>query len=236
MDSVKPDAPMSVAEFKTQAIECLNDIVSRGKTPFLAGGTGLYISAVLDNLTIPPVLPDATLRTNLEKKSVAELAEMLQTIDLETVAKIDMHNPRRLIRALEVAITSGQSFLQTQKRGPQLFESLMIGLNWPREELYKRINARVDEQMEEGLVAETKNLLARGYDFTLPSMSGIGYREIAAYLEGELTLREATEKIKQAVRQYSRRQRTWFKRDKRIRWIDGDDYEQAKGFIENFLH
>jgi len=236
MDIVEPDENFSLADFKARALAAIDDILRRGKLPIIVGGTGLYIQAIVDNLEIPAVKPDEKLRAELEKKTLEEQIKMLQEIDPESARVIDTKNPRRVLRALEVAITSGESFTAQQKKGAPVYDALQIGVDVPREVLYERINKRVDEQIEQGLVEETRGLLRRyapRNDTQMPSMSGIGYKQMGYYLRGEMTLPQAIEILKRDTRNYAKRQMTWFKRDKRIKWVS--DWEEARKMIERFL-
>jgi len=232
MDIVEPDEEFTLADFKQRAMVVIDDILKRGRLPIVVGGTGLYIQALVDNLDIPKVAPNLKLRADLEKKSLSELVEMLKNIDPESAQKIDLHNPRRVLRALEVALDSGESFARQQKKGPDLYDALQIGISLPREELYSRINARVDKQMADGLLEETKKL-AKKFDWRLPSMSGIGYKQIGYFLRGEMSLVAAIEILKRDTRHYAKRQMTWFKRDKLINWIN--DEIQVEELVKFFL-
>lgn len=233
MDIVEPDKDFSLADFKNQAVQHIQNTLRRGKLPIIVGGTGLYVWAIIDNLDIPKVKPDLQLRKKLEEKSVAELAAMLQEIDLDAAQKIDIKNPRRVLRALEVAITSGKSFVAQQTKSEPLFEALQIGMQITKEELDERIDLRVDKQIKEGLVEETKGLLEQGFGWNLSSMSGIGYRQIGYYLRGEMSLTEAIAILKRDTKRYAKRQMTWFKRDKRITWIKNTD--TAASLVADFL-
>jgi tRNA dimethylallyltransferase len=233
MDIVNPDADFTLADFKKIAIDCINDILKRRKTPIVVGGTGLYMWALIDNLDIPKTQPNNELRTELETKSLVELVSMLIEKDPESATKIDLKNPRRVIRALEVVMSTGQSFFDQRTKSNPLFDTLQIGLDVPKEELFKRINSRVDKQIEAGLVEEVKQLVSDGHAWNLPSMSGIGYRQIGLYLRGEKTLVEAIEILKQNTRQYAKRQMTWFKKDKRIQWVK--NVEEAEGLVKKFI-
>ena len=158
---------------------------------------------------------------------------MLKEKDPESANNIDLRNPRRVIRALEVVMTSGQSFFDQRTKSEPLFEALQIGPDVPKEELFRRIDERVDKQIEAGLLEEVKQLVSDGYSWDLPSMSGIGYRQIGLYLRGEKTLAESIEILKQDTRQYAKRQMTWFKRDTRIQLVKGVD--EAEGLVREFL-
>jgi tRNA dimethylallyltransferase len=233
MDIVDPDANFTLADFKEKAIKAIDDILHREKLPIIVGGTGLYIQSIVDNLEIPKIAPNNELRAELEKKTLDEQVAMLKKIDPESVETIDIKNPRRVLRALEVTIASGESFAKQQKKGVLLYDALQIGIEWPREELYERINARVDAQMADGLLEETKVLSAK-YDWFLPSMSGIGYKQMGYFLRGEMSLSEAIEILKRDTRRYSKRQMTWFKRDSRIVWVKNiaDAEKEIKKFIK----
>jgi tRNA dimethylallyltransferase len=235
MDIVNPDEDFSLADFKTQATASIENILKKKKLPIIVGGTGLYIWTLVDNLDIPSVKPDLRLRTELEKNSLSELVLQLQELDPQTAEKIDVKNPRRVLRALEVAISSGQSFVAQQTKSEPLFNALQIGINILKEDLDIRIEKRVGMQMRDGLLAETETLQASGYDWNLPSMSGIGYRQIGYYLQDKMSLSEAVETLKTDTKKYAKRQITWFKRDKRIHWIKNDDKEKTEELIENFL-
>jgi len=220
MDIIDPDENFTVVDFKERAITRIDDILKRGKLPIIVGGTGLYISSIVDNLDIPKVAPDAALRTELERKNPDELAQMLKEIDPESSAKIDLKNSRRVLRALEVAMVSGESFFEQRRKQAPIYEAHEFGINLSREELYRRLDARVDRQIKDGLIDEVKDL-SQKYSWDLPSMSGIGYKQIGYYLRGEMTLEQAIETLKRDTRRYAKRQKTWFKRDKKIIWISG---------------
>ncbi len=232
IDIINPDEEFSVAKYKELAIKIIRDIQRRGKIPFLIGGTGLYVSAVIDNLEIPKVKPNLALREKLEKTPLNALLKRLKKFDPNTFKIIDKKNKRRIIRALEVTISTHKPFSMQKEKSTPLFDVLQIGLDIPRKKLYKKINQRVNKMIEQGLVAETKKL-AKKYSWKLPSMSGIGYKQIGMYLRGEITLEKAGELIKFATHAYARRQMTWFRRDKRILWIK--NYLQVKKITKKFL-
>lgn len=234
MDIVGPGKDFSLADYKALATKSIENILSRNKLPIVVGGTGLYIQALVDNLDIPKIAPDRSLREKLEKKKPTELVEMLAKIDPDTAQVIDLKNPRRVLRALEVVMQSGESFFKQRTKSKPLYQVLQIGIDLPREELYSRINFRVDRQIGEGLVEETKGL-AKKYKWSLPSMSGIGYRQIGLYLRGEATLNVAIDILKRDTRRYAKRQMTWFKRDKKIVWIKNTDLALTEKLVKEFL-
>jgi len=235
LDIIDPDTEFSLADYKKQVEEKIADILNRGKLPIIVGGTGLYIWSIVDNLDIPKVAPNKELRDVLEKKDLEDLVEQLKKEDPETVTKIDLKNPRRVVRALEVAILSKDSFVKQRNKYEPKYEVLQIGLNWSREELNEKINIRVEMMIKGGLVDEVKELEKEGYDWKLPSMSGIGYKQIGYYLRGEMSLPEAVELLKKDTRRYAKRQMTWFKRGARINWVEKKDVIAAEQLIQKFL-
>jgi len=220
IDIVDPGEIFSLADFKTLALQYVDAILSRNKLPIIVGGTGLYIWSLVDNLSLPKISSNKKLRKSLEEKSLPELVELLNKLDPESVKHVDPSNARRVLRALEVVILSGKSFVLQKKKNEPLFSTLQLGIDLPREELYININNRVDEQIEQGLIQEVEGLMKQKYGWNLPSMNGIGYKQIGAYLRGEDTLEKAIELLKRDTRHYARRQLTWFRRDKRIKWFN----------------
>jgi tRNA dimethylallyltransferase len=232
IDIINPDEKYSVANYKKDALKIINNILKRGKIPFLVGGTGLYIKALVDNLNIPQVKPDVILRKKLNAMDKKQLFSIFKKLDSRGAEKIDKDNKRRLVRAIEICKQTKQPFSEQNKKGKPLFNVLQIGIKIPREILYKKIDERIDEMIEKGLIDETKKL-AQKYSFDLPAMSGIGYKEIGEYLSKEIILNEAIQKIKYRTHQYIRRQDTWFRKDKRIKWVK--DYDQAEKIVRKFL-
>ena len=235
VDVADPGNNFTLADFKARALEHIADIISRGKLPFVVGGTGLYLWSILENLDIPQVAPNLKLRRSLEKKSLPELVTLLKETDPDSAEKIDLKNTRRVLRALEVFITTGESFFKQRTKSTPLFDVLKIGLIWPKEKLYARIEQRIDQQMKQGLEAEVQKLLKQKYGPILPSMSSLGYKQIAAYLRGETTLAQAVENFKRDTRRYAKRQMTWFKRDKDVIWLLPEEFKKADKLINDFL-
>jgi len=233
IDILDPGKQFSVAEFRDKAVKYVKLIQKNKKVPLLVGGTGLYISALVDNLHIPRVSPNKKLRQSLEEKSVAELFELFEKMDPEGAKEIDKKNKRRLLRALEVCIMSGEPFSAQKKKGDPLFDVLQIGVEVDRDELYARIDTRVDDMIKQGLVKEVGQLMKQKYAWHLPSMSGVGYRQFQEYFDGEKNIDECIDLLKRDTRRFARRQLTWFRRDKRIEWFS--EYEQAKRRIQDFL-
>jgi tRNA dimethylallyltransferase len=235
IDIVDPGKTFSMADFKTLATEAIKDIIERGKVPFVVGGTGLYVWGLVDNLTIPASAPNKKLRREFELKTLGQLVALLERIDPEAAAMVDLKNKRRVLRALEVGITTGESFVKQRQHGEPLYETLQLGIAIEKEELNRRIAFRVNAQMQAGLLKEV-SALSKKYGWELSSMSGIGYKEFGFYLRGEMTLVEVMELLMRDTRRYAKRQLIWFKRDKRIQWLIGEKIEeQAANRIATFI-
>ncbi len=224
IDIVNPDETLSLAVFQEKAKNIIADIHTRGKLPFLVGGTGQYIRAVTQGWTPPEVTADERMRGVLEKlveeRGLNWLHDRLSQIDPESAAKIDARNVRRTIRALEVILTTGRKFSEQRGQSESPYQLITIGLNRPREELYQRVDERIDLMFANGLVDEVKGLLARGYPPTLPSMSAIGYRECVSVAKGLLTVEQAKVEMRRVTRIFVRRQANWFKEsDPNIMWF-----------------
>jgi tRNA dimethylallyltransferase len=230
LDVVDPDELYSLATYQQQALAAIDRIVARGRLPLLVGGAGLYVSAVCDGLAMPNVPPDFELREALEERARSQgwqaLLRDLEQVDPVSAGRIDPKNVRRVIRALEVFQATGKPFSdwQTPVAAPPV-ECVLVGLNLERAALNARIDGRIDAWFDSGFVDEVRSLLVRGYSADLPSMSGIGYREIAQLLNGELDQDQAVARTKLATQQYAKRQMTWFRRDKRITWLDAAEVD-----------
>lgn len=227
LDVVDPDTPFTLAEYQQAAYAAIDDIHARGRLPILVGGSALYVRAVVEGLRIPAVAPDPVLRARLEDElahtGVASLAARLQAVDPRGAAATDLRNPRRVLRALEIALLTGRSKVELEGAEPPPYRSLVIGLARSRADLHARIRARVQEMVEAGLVEETARLLAAGYAPSLPAMSSLGYREMAALLRGELTLDAAVDRICVETNRFVRHQLTWFRRMGDVHWFDVSD-------------
>jgi tRNA dimethylallyltransferase len=223
LDVVDPDQEYTLAAYQRQALDAIARVHARGRLPILVGGAGLYVSAVCDGLWLPEVPPDAAFRADLEALDLEALQSRLTVVDPDAARRIDPRNKRRVIRALEVHHATGVPFSSWQsRRSPPPFQPVLVGLQVERQVLYDRIDARIDAWIALGFVDEVRGLLERGYAASLPSMSGIGYREVARVLDGVLSLEEAVVQMKLASHAYARRQVTWFRRDARIRWLRAD--------------
>lgn len=217
IDVASPARNLTLAEYKKMALRAIRGVLRRGKLPILAGGTGLYVRAIVDDFAIPEVPPNRALRRRLEKLSDAALRERLAKKDPAYAARAG-HNRRYAIRALEVIAATGKPFSAQQGTGAPKFDVLQIGLRPARAALAARIERRVRAMMRSGLIEETKRLLER-HDPSLPALTGIGYAEVAAHLRGEIDKEQAIERIAARTRQYAKRQLTWFRRDPRIVWV-----------------
>jgi len=236
LDVADPQEIYTVSQFQQQAIAAIEDILARGYQPFLVGGSPHYIQAVVDHLDIPSIPPDYALRAQLEARPLAELIAQLEEMDPQSAAMIDRGNPRRVIRALEVCLVSGRPFSQQRGVAKPLYRCLLLGISWPRDVLYRRIDARVDERMQQGMVQEVRNLLDQGVSHERLEALGLEYRFISRWLRGEFASEAAmVERLKYAIHDFTRRQLTWFRKDKRIMWLEGDDLVRAREEIEGFL-
>lgn len=218
-DIITPDKKFSLAEYQQLALEKIKAILAKGKLPILVGGTGLYIQSVTEGLKIPKAPPDHELREKLDSQKLEDLLVELEKIDPASFEGIDKNNKRRVMRALEVFYQTGESFSSLQKKFKVGFEVLKLGLTSDRETLYSKNDQRVENWFVLGFVDEVKNLL-KNYSVDLASMSGIGYRQVASYISGNLGLEEVKQRVKFDVHGYIRRQLTWFKRDRTIYWYD----------------
>jgi len=242
LDVVNPDEVLTLAQYQELAYAAIDDILARGKVPFLVGGTGLYIKAVVEGWSIPRVPPNERLRAELYRLAELEgpeaLHARLREVDPAAAARIDPRNVRRVVRALEVYAETGRPISELQRRSPPPYRTLQIGLTMEREELYRRIDARVERMLERGLVEEVRGLIERGYGLDLPAMSGLGYREMGLYLRGEIGLEEAIRLIKRNTRRFVRHQYNWFRLDDPdIHWFDAlsEPYDEIKELVASFL-
>ncbi len=220
----------TVSDFKTLATEAISDIYQRGKLPILAGGTGFYIQSVVDDLKLPEVPPDESLRLELETYPTIDLVELLRTIDPDRASSIDEHNRPRLIRAIEVGKALGKvPPLSTSSP----YDLLQIGLYISPPDLFKKIHTRLLTRVKEGLIEEIKNLKAGGIESERLEALGLEYRYVSQYLDGKFSKDTMLAELEQAIRRYAKRQMTWFKRDNRIKWIT--EPEQAYPLVRKFL-
>jgi tRNA dimethylallyltransferase len=234
IDIVDPDSPFSLGQWLDLAKQSLDDVWRRGLFPLVVGGTGQYVWALLEGWRVPRVEPDAEIRDKLSASDPSDLLAELRRVDPEAESFIDPRNVRRVIRALEVYRATGKPLTHWRSKTPPDFDALILGVAVARDELYRRIDARVDAMVDDGLSGEVQALLDRGYTSNLPSMSSIGYREFCQHLAGETTLAHAVERTKTGTHRLARHQNAWFKRsDARICWVAGPD--QAGALVAEFL-
>ena len=227
LDVADPEEDFSVARYVDMAAKCVDDILSRGKLPILAGGTGLYIDSLLSGRTFAPFQPDSPLRGQLEEQlrregGAAMLARLAQ-VDPDSAVRLHPNDEKRIVRALEVYQSTGKTItqhnLETQAIPPR-YDALTLALAFERrEDMWSRIDRRVDQMMDQGLVAEVQGLLDSGVPAKCTAMQAIGYKEMAAALLSGGDVRAAAEEIQLRSRQYAKRQLTWFKRNKAARWL-----------------
>lgn len=215
IDIVEPDVNYSAGLYAKEAKKYINDILSRGKTPIIAGGTGLYFNILLNNYDLPEIEPDWELRKSLSKLSYEELEQMLFSLDKD--AFVEKNDKKKAIRYIEILKSTGKPLKEARGINEVEYDVEWIGLNFPREVLYERINRRVDLMMETGLVEETKGLLEK-YGRIPNIVDTIGYREIIMALDGVMSMDEAVDKLKQNTRNYAKRQLTWFRKNENIKW------------------
>ena len=225
LDLVDPNQTFTVSEFQAYADKKIRQIIGRGKQPILVGGTGLYIRAVIDRPTFAEVPPNPNFRAEIATKSDAELLEEISELDPDAASTIDEKNRRRLERTLEILRGTGKPLAESRSWGEKLYEPVMIGLDIAREELYDRLDTRVDIMVAKGLIDEVRKLREK-YGSDVPGMTGIGYRQICEFLDAKSTLSNAITRIKIDTRHYAKRQETWFKHDSRITWV-----KDAKGAV-----
>ncbi|MGQ9842520.1 MAG: tRNA (adenosine(37)-N6)-dimethylallyltransferase MiaA [Spirochaetota bacterium] len=239
IDIVNPDYWFTAGDFCREAENAINQITSHGKVPLFVGGTGLYIHALFYGLAeLPRIEPTVKtqLHSELRQKGLSSLYEELSHYDLQWAQRIHPHDTQRILRGLEVFRATGiplSQFLQSRHKKSNL-NILMIAMDIARDELYKRIEYRVDEMIKQGFVEEVKNLRAMGYTEELNSQKAIGYLQLHKVFKDELSLDEAIEQIKQETKHYAKRQVTWFKRYKPV-WVTPDNVEKIKGIITEWL-
>lgn len=236
IDIKEPDESFSVAEFQSLVKQHIKDISNRGKLPIIVGGTGLYIQSVIYGYQFSHVpSSDQGIREKLEKKALEEgnqaLHDQLKQIDPISAERIHPNNIRRVIRALEVYYCTGKTMSELQNKKQELcYDAALLGLTMEREELYDRINQRVDKMIEEGLLKEVRKLYDSGLSGECQSIQGIGYKELYEYFSGKATLEEAIEKLKQNSRRYAKRQLTWFRNKIPVKWFDMTNVKTSQQF------
>ncbi len=236
VDFVDADKRYSVADYKEDCQKAIEDILSRGKVPIIVGGTGLYIDAIIYNIKYLQINTDYTYRKELEDIPLEDLYKRAMEIDPKAMEKISSNDRKRISRVLEIYHLTGhnKTELEAESIGDEIYDFRTFVLNWPREQLYERVNTRVDKMIEQGLVDEVKGVLKKYKNFPT-SMQALGYKEIRLYLDGIITLDEAIELIKTESRHYAKRQLTWFRKYEGAIWLEGgNDDVNSNIIMENY--
>ncbi len=237
IDFVDPKEDFTLSDYKILAIQKIDNVLSRGKIPFLVGGTALYLKAVLENWGLPQVPPDLVLRHKLEHQNSLLLYNELKQKDPEGASITGPHNKRRIIRALEVIYRTAKKFSEQRKKGPVLFDTLKLGLTVPKTELETKIINRTNNMIKSGLIGEVRRL-SQYHAWNSPAMQSIGYHEFKDFFENKINLVKVQELITKNTLSYTRRQMTWFKKDKTINWVPADPklaLAQATSLVKDFL-
>ncbi|MEI6528609.1 MAG: tRNA (adenosine(37)-N6)-dimethylallyltransferase MiaA [bacterium] len=217
LDVVNPKSVFNVEKYQKLADKSVRDILSRGKLPIICGGTGFYIQSIVDNISLPKVEPNPSLRKKLEKKNCGQLLKILAKLDSKTAAKIDQKNSRKIIRAIEIATALGS--VPILEKNPK-YESLQIGLTIPDKILKDRIYLRLTRRLAAGMLNEGKKLHRDGLSWKRMENLGLEYRYMARHLSGKISYEQMISELDSKIWQYARRQKTWFRRDKRIKWFN----------------
>ena len=228
LDVVMPDETFNVAKYKSMAESAIEEILKKGKVPIIVGGTGLYVNTLVDGIEFADVPGDEEYRNELIEKGYREGAmsiyKELEKVDSKSVKKIDPNNIRRVARALEIYKVTGKTKTQLdiESRKEVKYDYRLFGMEWDRETLYNRIDLRVDKMIEAGLIDEVRNVTEK-FKISNTAVQGLGYKEVIEFLNGNISYEEMIEKLKLETRHYAKRQLTWFRRDKRIKWIKPDE-------------
>lgn len=233
LDVANPKRTMSVVQYERLATLAIRDILKRGKIPIICGGTGQYVDAVLTSASFPEVPPNPRLRKELEELSPEKLFKKLQKMDPARAMIIDAKNPRRLVRAIEIATELGS--VPARAPATERYDTLYIGLTLPREELSIRITARLLARMKRGMVAEAKRLHDQGLSWKRMESLGLEYRFLAQFLQNKISKEELLRDLETAIRQYSKRQMVWFKRNKKIKWFAPNETSKILKLVVKFL-
>ncbi|MCT4565181.1 MAG: tRNA (adenosine(37)-N6)-dimethylallyltransferase MiaA [Maledivibacter sp.] len=241
IDEIDPRTEFSVSQYRDLAKKYIDKIISKNKIPIVAGGTGLYVNSLIYDMDFSSAKSDNSIRERLtseyERYGIEYLHSKLKEVDKDTAERIHPNNVRRVIRALEVYYSTGESIKDFSKdlKISEDYDYILIGLNRDREELYERVNKRVDIMVGSGLIDEVKKLVEMGLKVEDISMKGIGYKEVIAYLNGEYDLERAIELIKRNTRRYAKRQLTWFKRYRNMKWFNIDNDSDKEKIINDII-
>lgn len=240
VDELSPEEDFNAGKFGKLGREIVNDIIKRKKVPFVVGGSGLYIRSLIDGLFDGPAANNEIremLYHRLRTQGVEVLLEELRKVDPITASTLLRSNTRRIVRALEVYHLTGVAISKYRQQRPTInFTPCMVGLRWKRANLYDRINRRVDYMIQQGLLDEVRTLQLMGYSESLNSLQTVGYKEVFNYFRGAITYERMIEMIKQNTRRFAKRQLTWFRADKRIRWFDVESEEQLPAVAEEIAN
>jgi len=231
LDVVSPKKVFSVSDYKKLTEKKIAEILSRKKLPIICGGTGFYIQSVVHGIILPEVPENKVLRKKLEKLDLVWLQNILKKLDEKRFAEIDVNNKVRLIRAIEIATAIGKvpEIISAPK-----YDCLLIGLSWPKEKLEERIEKRLITRIKKGLIKEVSDLHENGLSWKRLEMLGLEYRYISLFLQNKLSRKEMVEELKNKIYQYAKRQMTWFKKDKKIIWIEQNKIKPAEKLVANF--
>lgn len=237
LDIVDPDVDYSVGRFQEEASQVIKDIHDRGKLPILVGGTGLYYNALVYDYEFVPGAHDTAFRSELWNQAETigshKLHQTLSLVDPRAAEAIHPNDTKRIIRALEVYNLTGKRISESTKDRKQTYNTAAAGMYLDREELYERVNLRVDKMFEQGLVEEVKSLLDRGIDTDSSAIQALGYKEVAGYLLGQYDFETCVELLKRDTRRFAKRQLTWFKRDKNIKWFNLGNFSSKQHLVES---
>lgn len=229
IDFVSPEERYSVADYKIDAKKAINEIIEKGKTPIIVGGTGLYVDSLIYEIEYPNIEFDENYRKELERQveenGLEKLYEKAKEIDPEAIKKISPNDQKRILRILEIYHATGKNKTEQEKESRKKeveYDYKVYALDWERSRLYERINKRVDIMIENGLIEEVKNIYNK-YEKFPTAMQGLGYKEVVEYLEGKTTKEEMIDKIKQETRRYAKRQLTWFRKNKQTIWLNAEE-------------
>lgn len=233
IDVANPKRKFTVVQYERLATRAIKDILKSGKVPVICGGTGFYIDAVLTNTSFPAVPPNPTLRNELEKLPAEKLFEKLVTLDPARAETIDAKNSRRIIRAIEIATVLGS--VPALSEGAERYDTLYIGLTLPKDELAERIHTRLLARVRRGMIAEARRLHEQGLSWKRMDSLGLEYRFLAQFLQNKISKKEMLELLNIAIRQYSKRQMVWFKKNRNIKWFAPSDALKILTVIKKFL-
>ena len=232
MDFLPPEKAINLVDWRRYALKAIRGITKRNHLPIVVGGTGLYIKSLIDNYAIPPVEPNLKLRESFSKKSLDYLVNVLLKLDTQADTFVDIKNPRRVIRAIEIMTFTGKKISDLKKNKKPVIDALQLAIKIDRMDLNKKIDENVERMIADGWVQEVESLFNSGLKEDSSAMSSIGYREIGQYLKNKITLEEAVQRIKIVTKQYAKRQVTWFKKDDRIHYIS--TIKEAQMLIDKF--